>query len=119
MSQSTSASREKIASLCPKSLDIFTIEPFNSLAFFDPLLNKEPIPLSRTGPPISFPDLSLPLVPFDSHVPRSIDTGECREGMLYSVNPKIMYPGNCYGLVLLLIRPNIKGLKWISFSSII
>lgn len=82
MTKSKPTSREVIPSICPESLDLFTLEPFNSLAFLDPLIDREGIPLQRTQPPISFPDLSLPLVSFDAHVPRNYDTGECEEGKL-------------------------------------
>ncbi|VUZ45045.1 unnamed protein product [Hymenolepis diminuta] len=80
MTKSKPISRGAIPSICPESLDLFTLEPFNSLAFLDPLIDGEGIQLQKTQPPISFPDLSLPLVSFDAHVPRNYDTGECEEG---------------------------------------
>nr|CDS31957.1 DNA RNA helicase C terminal [Hymenolepis microstoma] len=79
MKKSKHVSGEMLSSLCPESLDLFTLEPFNSLAFLDSLIDEK-IPIQDTQPPISFPDLSLPLVSFDAHVPRNLETGECEEG---------------------------------------
>ncbi|KAM7542974.1 hypothetical protein Aperf_G00000015638 [Anoplocephala perfoliata] len=75
-----STEQELLRSICPQSLDPFTLEPLNSLAFLDPLISTENVSFNKAQPPISFPDLSLPLICFDAHVPRNFDTGECVEG---------------------------------------
>ncbi|CDS37381.1 DNA RNA helicase C terminal [Echinococcus multilocularis] len=67
---------EQLLTVCPKSLDPWTLEPLHSVAFFDPLINQEELPLSEARPPISFPDPSLPLAHFDAEVPRDFDSGE-------------------------------------------
>ncbi|VDM31683.1 unnamed protein product [Hydatigera taeniaeformis] len=67
---------EQLLTVCPKSLDPWTLEPLLSVAFFDPLVNQEELPLSKAQPPISFPDPSLPLAHFEAEVPRDFDSGE-------------------------------------------
>lgn len=67
---------EQLLTTCPKSLDPWNLEPLHSVAFFDPLVNQEELPLSEGQPPISFPDPSLPLAHFDAEVPRDFDSGE-------------------------------------------
>ena len=71
---------DQLFETCPRSLDPWSLEPLMSLAFLDPLIDHEETPLSEAKPPISFPDISLPLVPFNSQLPRNFDTGEVADG---------------------------------------
>ncbi len=67
---------EQLLATCPTSFDPWTLEPLKSISFLDPLLSHEELPLSNAQPPISFPDLDLPLIRFNTEVTRDFDTGE-------------------------------------------
>ena len=77
---------------CPISFDLWSMEPLKSLAFLDPIIDCENIPLIEARPPISFPDLSLPLIPFTSQIPRNFDTGEVVDGEVICTCSSEIFP---------------------------
>lgn len=68
---------DDLIATCPESFNPWSLEPLKTVAFLDPLIRYEDGDEMdcKFNPPVSFPNLDLPVIRFDTEIMRDLETG--------------------------------------------